>query len=239
MTTTASDPQTPAESQTTTESIVNAESTELEGITADESADSATEVVPAVGNRRSRAVRIAAMVLAVAVPTSAAAFFYTRSDDDRTAINAQSSARTAACDYAKTMTNYDSKSIDKYVTSVLDGATGDFKTEFAKTSNELKDVISGAQIKSESRDARCGVATGDENHADVVVALSISISSVGTRGKQVPSQIALVASMDKIDGHWLVSKLDAPALQAPAAADAQPSSSHDPAPTGQPPATPR
>lgn len=184
---------------------------------------------PSTRHRRSRAVRITAAVLAVVIPTSAAYFYYTRSHDDRTVIDAQHSARAAACDYAKTMTNYDSQAIDEYITKVLAGATGAFKTEFAKTSNELKDVITGAQIRSEARDARCGVATGDKNHADVVVALSVSISSVGTQGKQVPSQIALVASMDNIDGQWLVSKLDAPALQAQTAAD----------PAGQPATPPR
>ncbi|WP_297626731.1 hypothetical protein [Nocardia sp.] len=175
---------------------------------------------PETSRRWSRPIRLAALAVSIVVPLAAATFFYTRYDSNRTVMDAEGTVRGIACDYAKTMTNYDSQNIDKYVPAVLDGATGDFKTEFGKTSSELKDVITGAQIKSEARDARCGVESVDATHANVVIAMSISISSLGTQGKQVPSQISLVASLDKIDGKWLVSKLDAPALEPAAAAPA-------------------
>ncbi|MET9489789.1 hypothetical protein [Nocardia sp. NPDC006630] len=167
----------------------------------------------------SRPVRIGALVLAILVPSALAALAFSREHSSRDTLDAQSSARDAACAYAKALTNYDAQSIDTYVATVLAGATGDFKTEFGKTSNELKDVIVQAKIQSQNRDARCGVETVSDTHADVVVAMSVSISSLGTQGKPVPSQISLVASLDKVDGHWLVSKLDAPALQPLQAAD--------------------
>ncbi|WP_405485226.1 hypothetical protein [Nocardia sp. NBC_00511] len=170
--------------------------------------------------RWSRPLRWTALGTAVLLPTAAAVFYFTRYDDNQSVIDAQHSAREAACDYVRTLTNYDSKNVDTYVTSVLAGASGDFKTEFAKTSTELAQVIVAAQITSAIREAHCGIATGDENHAEVVVALSLTISSLGTEGKPVPSQMSLVATMDKIDNHWLVSKLDAPALQPSATADA-------------------
>jgi|GEM_PF-6458323 len=185
-------------------------------------------VTPA-GSRRhwSRRIRVVVMAVAVLIPVSAAVYFYTRYDSNRTVIASEGAARAAACDYAKTMTNYDSQHLDTYISAVLAGATGDFKTEFGKTSNELRDVITGAQIKSEARDTRCGVENVDGKHANVVVDMSISISSLGTQGKPVPSQISLVAALDRVDGHWLVSKLDAPALDPAAVADpaqAQPNS---------------
>ncbi|WP_327140383.1 hypothetical protein [Nocardia sp. NBC_01327] len=153
------------------------------------------------------------------MPISLAALAFSRDHSSRETFDAESSARDAACAYAKALTNYDAQSIDTYVATVLAGATGDFKTEFGKTSGELKDVIVQAKIQSQNRDARCGVDTANGTHAEVVVAMSVSISSLGTQGKPVPSQISLVASLDRIDGRWLVSKLDAPALQPLRAAD--------------------
>ncbi|MFC9664652.1 hypothetical protein ACFVJ5_30845 [Nocardia sp. NPDC127606] len=180
---------------------------------ADPQEESTAPTSPAGENRWSRPVRAATMAAAVLIPLSAAAFFYTRYTADHSTLEVQNSARTTACEYAKTMTNYNAQNIDQYIGNVLDGATGEFKTEFSKTSSELKDVITSAQIKSEARDTSCGVANADDEHAEVVVAMSVSISSLGTQGRQVPSQISLVATMDRIDGHWLVSKLDAPALE--------------------------
>ncbi|WP_405485180.1 hypothetical protein [Nocardia sp. NBC_00511] len=182
----------------------------------DEGADAEpdAESVPVDPKRRwSRPVRIAAVAVVVSVPISLAAFAFVRYHSSQDTIHAESSARDVACAYAKTMTNYDAQSIDSYISTVLAGATGDFKTEFAKTSNELKDVIVQAKITSQNRDARCGVESANDSRAEVVVAMSVSISSLGTQGQPVPSQISLVASLDKVDGHWLVSKLDAPALQ--------------------------
>lgn len=164
----------------------------------------------------------------------AAVFFYVKWNDKKSEIDNEASARAAACTYAKILPAYDFQNVDAYFKSVLDGATGQFKDEFGKTSQDLRDVITKAQIKSETTDTQCGVKSIKGDSADIVVALGVSISSLGTQGQKVPSQVSMVMTVEKIDGKWLASKLDAPFLKPADAPPAGPAPADPSAPAPAP-----
>lgn len=161
-----------------------------------------------------RRLRIGAVLGALLVVTSiaSAVFFYLRFETKRDILAAQESAREAACAYAPALANYDFTNLDPYFESVLDGATGDWKTQFAGNSTELRNVLVRGQVKSRVDDVQCAIESGNGDRADTIVVIGQSITSVGTEGKPQPSQITMVITVDNVDGRWMVSTLDSPQL---------------------------
>ncbi|NUS44513.1 MAG: hypothetical protein HOQ24_12595 [Mycobacteriaceae bacterium] len=153
--------------------------------------------------------RAAAAVLALAAGVTAL-HFYRQDRDSRELAAAQAAARAAACAYAPVMANYDAKTLDTYFREVLDGATGDWRKEFTDTSTDLRQVLTQGQVVSKSRDVRCALESGDAAHAQVVVVVAQSITSIGTKGKEEPGQLSVVFSMTKSGDRWLVDKVDTP-----------------------------
>ena len=155
-------------------------------------------------------VAIALLVLLfVAVPLT---LLYQRYADKRDTLAAQEQARAAMCDYAKVLVDYDYTDLDTFFGKVIDGATGDWHTEFETNSAALRDPLVAGQVHSQGNDFQCGIISGDESHAVVVVVITQTITSLGTQNQPQKGQIAVVATMENVDGKWLVSKMDAPVL---------------------------
>ncbi|HEY5854580.1 MAG TPA: hypothetical protein VIW24_11160 [Aldersonia sp.] len=155
-------------------------------------------------------VAIALLVLLfVAVPLT---LLYQRYADKRDVLDAQNAARTEMCRYAAVLVDYDYTDLDTFFGKVLDGATGDWHTEFEANSAALRDPLVAGQVHSQGNDFQCGIISGDENHAVVVVTITQTITSLGTQNQPQKGQIAVVATMENVDGRWLVSKMDAPVL---------------------------
>ncbi|CAM2895224.1 hypothetical protein [Skermania piniformis] len=204
------------------------------------------------GDKRRPVMPIVLSALLVAALALAGFFFWKywtlRSDNE-----ARDEARQAACDYAPKLVNFDQATMDTFISDVLAGATGDWKDQFAKDAPQYRELVGQGQLKSQLNDVQCAVKSGDSERAEVVVAVGRSISSVLTQGQSAPGQVAMVMTMQKVDGHWLASKVDAPFLGtaggaapesappssgAPAPSSGAPASSSAPAPSGAPESTP-
>ncbi|TQM30397.1 hypothetical protein [Nocardia bhagyanarayanae] len=142
-------------------------------------------------------------------------YFYVQNKNNEALLAAHEEARAAACAYAPVLANYDAKNLDAYFTAVLDGATGDWKKQFDDTSRELKEVLSQGEVVSKTNDVQCAVKTGDETSAEAIVVIGQTITSVGTQGKPAPGQLSMVMRMAKVDGKWLVNKVNSPLVPAP------------------------
>ncbi|MCX5045579.1 hypothetical protein OG921_20650 [Aldersonia sp. NBC_00410] len=152
--------------------------------------------------------------LLVAATSGAAAYYYREAAQRQDLLDAEAAARDAACAYAPTLANYDFDHLDAYFAAVLDGATGAWKTEFDKTSKDLRDVLSQGQVVSKAATTQCALRTGDTDRAEAIVVIGQSITSAGTEGKEEPGQLSMVLSLENHDSRWLVSKVDSPLLSA-------------------------
>lgn len=139
-------------------------------------------------------------------------FFYLQYDEKRDALAAQEAARDAACAYAPALANFDFNNLDPYFAAVLDGATGEWKTQFEAKRDDLRTVLMQGEVKSQITDVRCAIETSDSDHADAIVVIGQSVTNVGTEGKSQPGQITMVITVDKVDGRWMASKINAPQL---------------------------
>ncbi|TSE00305.1 hypothetical protein FOS14_07705 [Skermania sp. ID1734] len=124
-------------------------------------------------------------------------------------------ASATACEYAKKLATYDYNNLDAFFKGILTGVTGEAKQRFDETSKseDLKNFLKQAQVKSQVDDTECGVKSVDGDNVTVVISITGKQGSLGTQGQMVPRQIGVLATLQKVDGQWLVSKLDAPFLQ--------------------------
>ncbi|WP_378734169.1 hypothetical protein [Nocardia brasiliensis] len=155
------------------------------------------------------AVRAAVAVLLCAAVASSVVFFL-QNKGNKAVLDANADARTAACEYAPVLADYDAKNLDAYFTAVLDGATGDWKKQFDSTSKELREVLTQGEVVSKVNDVQCAIKTGDESSAEAIVVIGQTITSMGTQGKPAPGQLSMVMRLAKVDGRWLVNKVNSP-----------------------------
>ncbi|MEV4234579.1 hypothetical protein AB0J47_05290 [Nocardia sp. NPDC049737] len=165
-------------------------------------------------NRTAIGYRAAAALLLVAAVASTV-FYYLQNKDNRAIVTAHEDARLAACQYAPVLADYDAKNLDKYFAAVLDGATGDWKKQFDSTSKELRDVLTQGEVISKVNDVQCAIKSGDTNSAEAIVVIGQTITSMGTQGKPAPGQLSMVMRLEKVDGRWLVNKVNSPLATPP------------------------
>ncbi|MFD3507751.1 hypothetical protein [Nocardia sp. NPDC058666] len=149
-----------------------------------------------------------AVVLAAALATSVV--FFVQNHHSQSLLRAHEQAREAACHYGPIMAEYDSKHLDTYFKSVLDGATGDWKKQFESTSTELREVLIKGEVTSEVTDTQCAIRTANEDAAEAIVMVRQTITSLGTGHKPKPGQLSMMLSLRNDNGRWLVEKVNSP-----------------------------
>jgi Mce-associated membrane protein len=157
----------------------------------------------------------AAATLLLAAALASTVFFYLQNKNNRAIVSAHEDARLAACRYAPVLADYDAKNLDKYFAGVLDGATGDWKKQFDSTSRELREVLTQGEVVSKVNDVQCAIKSGDANSAEAIVVIGQTITSMGTQGKPAPGQLSMVMRLEKVDGRWLVNKVNSPLATPP------------------------
>ncbi|WP_068044609.1 hypothetical protein [Nocardia speluncae] len=154
------------------------------------------------------ALAVAVLLLIGAV--GAAGYLYVQERDKAEVLAAYDEVRQAACRYAPVLADYDAQNLEPYFSSVLAGATGDWKKEFETTTGELREALVAGEVVSAAGDIQCAVKTADPTSAEVVVVIGQTITSLGTHGQPAPGQLAMVMRMQKTDGRWLVDQMTSP-----------------------------
>ncbi|MBL1075541.1 hypothetical protein JK358_14165 [Nocardia sp. 2] len=168
--------------------------------------------VPALGGRAKVAVRAAAAAI-VGAAVASSVYFFVQNQHSTELIDAREEARTAACTYAPLLATYDAKNLDAYFTAVLEGATGDWRTQFDSTSRDLREVLTQGQVVSQATDVQCGIRTADATSAEAIVVIGQTITSLGTQNKPSPGQLSMVMRLEKQGDRWLVNRVNSPMAQ--------------------------
>ncbi|WP_067567811.1 hypothetical protein [Nocardia acidivorans] len=148
----------------------------------------------------------AAGVLLVAA-IGAVVFFWLQSDKRENELAVRDDATKAACDFVKTVSVYDEKSLGDYVQRVQASTTGEFRQMFDTMSGDLKDVLTSVHASSKLNTVRCGWESGDDAKATVLVSLT-QTSSNTMRAQPLVLTLPTFAELEKKDGKWLVSKFE-------------------------------
>ena len=150
--------------------------------------------------------------LLLAATTAGAVYFYLQFDEQRDIDDARAAAAAAACDYARDLANFDFNNLDPYFSTVLDGATGEWKSQFDAQRDRLREVYTSGAVVSQVTEARCATMSGDRDSAEALVVITESIANLATESQPQLAQIAMTFTLDNVDGRWLVGKLSAPQL---------------------------
>ncbi|UFS93893.1 hypothetical protein [Nocardia huaxiensis] len=195
----------------TTESETTAGASEETDAT-ESSAPKRRFALPALGARATVGLRTAAAAI-VGASVASSVYFFLQNERSTELIDAREAARSAACNYAPLLATYDAKNLDAYFTAVLDGATGDWRTQFDSTSKDLREVLTQGQVVSKATDVQCGIRTSDESSAEAIVVIGQTITSLGTQNKPSPGQLSMVMRLEKQGDRWLVNKVNSPMAQ--------------------------
>jgi Mce-associated membrane protein len=182
----------------------------------DQSADSLDESKTAISAtdkaQPKQRVRVLAAVgaLLLVAAIALAGFFFLQFKSKNDTLSAQESARNAACAYGNVLGDFDFKNIDTFFTRVLDGGTGDWKTQYTAQKEALRKLYTDGQVVSKVKSVDCAVTSGDEDHAETIIVLGQTIATAMEDGKPQDTSAAMMISFDKVDGKWLVSKVNSP-----------------------------
>lgn len=161
---------------------------------------------PAAGTAPRRVRRVLAGVLAAAV-CAGAGFAGWRMYSDAAVDRAASEAFETASNYAVTLTSIQAGDIDRNFSDVLAGATGEFRDMYSRSSSHLKQMLVDNNATSTGTvvDAAVRSATADE--AVVLLFVDQTITNTASPEPRV-DRSRVVMTLDKVDGRWLVSRVD-------------------------------
>lgn len=122
---------------------------------------------------------------------------------------AAAQALEAAKKYIITLTSVDTNAIDKNFTEVLDGATGEFKDMYTKSSAQLRQTLIDNKAAAHGSVIDAAVQSATEDKVDVVLFVDQSVSNGAAPAPQL-DRSRVKMTMEKVDGRWLASKVELP-----------------------------
>jgi Mce-associated membrane protein len=152
-------------------------------------------------------------VLVVCVPVAAmTAVLFVRERTDQATQQARADAATAARQAARDILSYDYRTMADDIARAKSETTGVFARDYARTADRLQAQAARLRAIVQASPSTPGVVSG--TRTEVVVLLFVDQASVKqVAGQKTPTtridQSRVRLTMSKVNGHWLVSQLDA------------------------------
>jgi Mce-associated membrane protein len=119
---------------------------------------------------------------------------------------AEAASEVAAAQVEKLIT-VSSSTAEASIDSLLDGATGDFRTELEAQTDRLRGAVADSKVAATGEVVSTGVVTAEEDSVTVVVAATGSVRNTNNEEPE-PRNYRLSVDLEKVDGRWLVSGLE-------------------------------
>jgi Mce-associated membrane protein len=142
------------------------------------------------------------LVLALAAAVVFGWLYLAQSSDE----SARNEALATARAYAVTVTSYDYRDMEGSIADALDGATGEFKDQYAGASDALKALMTETKATATGEVLDAAVVTADDDSATVLLFVDQKVTNAGTKKTKVDRN-RLLLTMEKHDDRWLVSDL--------------------------------
>jgi Mce-associated membrane protein len=156
---------------------------------------------------RSALVGVAAAIFAAALGISG--FFGWSLWQQRQVDIASQQAQQAAIAYAHTLTSIDSNNVDENFKQVLDGATGEFKDMYTRSSVQLRQLLIDNKAAARSTVVDSAIQSKSKNQVVVLLMVDQTVTNTDHPDPRVDRSRMKIA-MEKIDGRWLASKVELP-----------------------------
>lgn len=141
------------------------------------------------------------LVTVSALATVALLVLLGRIEDTDSAADSRRDVVRVAERFTVQVNNYDSQSVDDYKTAVSSMLSTKFSDEFDKAMEDIVKSVQEAEMDSEGKVLASGVASLDQDSAQVLVVADADVQTVfDTRQRHFRWEISLV----RVDGEWLV-----------------------------------
>jgi len=159
-----------------------------------------------VGRRR---IGIALLALLAVAATTTAGFLGWALHDARAVENAARDAADVARQYAVTLTSVSADDLEGDFAAVLDGATGEFETMYAESSEQLRQLLIDNQAQAEGVVVDSGIKSASPTKVEVLLFIDQSVTNALVPEPRL-DRSRVVMTMELVDGRWLASKVDLP-----------------------------
>jgi Mce-associated membrane protein len=164
---------------------------------------------PPAGEGRGLVTALALLVAALVLLTGWLGYAVADNRGSAPIEKTRASALAAGRDAARLVFSYDYRHLDKDFAAATAVTTGTFKKDYANTTTKLVGDVAPrykAVLLAEVSDA--AVVEASENEVLLLVFLDVqSTSTLAATPKITPRRLKM--TMTRVDGHWLVSKVDA------------------------------
>jgi Mce-associated membrane protein len=150
---------------------------------------------------------LAGLVTGLAAALVALAALVPKASEDRTESRRREAILRAARQEAVNLTTIDAEHLDRDIQRILDGATGEFKEQFAAGSNELTNVLTTSKSTSTGEVLEAGIVTADDDSAQVLVVVDSRITNAQEPQGRL-SHYRLQLDLVRQGSRWLTARLE-------------------------------
>ena len=116
-------------------------------------------------------------------------------------------AQQAAVSYAQVLTSIDSNKVDENFRQVLDGATGEFKDMYTKSSVQLRQLLIDNKATAHGVVVDSAIQSESANKVVVLVFIDQTVTNMAVPDPRI-DRSRIKMTMEKVDGRWRASKVE-------------------------------
>lgn len=171
--------------------------------------DAASAVEAAEPKRKLPSARIVAAVAAVVGLLAGAGVLGWQVWQARQIDHAGQEAERTAVSYAQVLTSIDSNNVDENFQQVLDGATGDFKDMYSKSSVELRQLLIENKATAHGVVIDSAVQSVSKDRAVILLFVDQAVANTKLPDPRI-DRSRMKMTLEKVDGRWRASKVELP-----------------------------
>jgi Mce-associated membrane protein len=118
-------------------------------------------------------------------------------------------AQQAAVSYAQVLTSIDSAKVDQNFAEVLDGATGEFKDMYTKSSAQLRQLLLDNKATAHGVVVDSAVQSATPNTVVVLMFVDQTVANSAAPDPRI-DRSRVKMTMENVDGRWRASKVEIP-----------------------------
>jgi Mce-associated membrane protein len=118
-------------------------------------------------------------------------------------------AQEAAVAYAQTLTSIDSNKVDENFNQVLDGATGEFKDMYSKSSTQLRQLLIDNKAAAHGVVVESAIQSETKDKVVVLLFVDQSVSNTSVPDPRI-DRSRIKMTMEFADGRWRASQVELP-----------------------------
>jgi Mce-associated membrane protein len=122
---------------------------------------------------------------------------------------AREAAQRSAVSYAQVLTSVDSNNVDDNFKQVLDGATGEFKDMYSKSSVELRQLLIENKASAHGVVVESAVQEASKDRAVVLLFIDQYVANTKLPDPRI-DRSRMKMTLEKVDGSWRASKVELP-----------------------------